>query len=401
MQLYKNFFKMIRGHRVSITIYLIVMIIYAISMIYSAPYTVDRNEQSSTEMEVNYSSIGVILRDHDHSELSEGLKTYLEKFTDVETDDTSSEERINDIMYFHLSDYFIEIPENFQEKIEAGEEVSLTYSSNNQISGKTFSFVNDIDAFVNLFRSYRAMGLSSEESVSRALNTSESDVTFGIVAEEKEVKHGDAKSYALYMILQFFNFTCLCLMCTGVGAVIIESNKKAVSDRITCAPVRLSTRNLANFAGLLTCAGVIVLATILFAIIYGRNTEIISKYAWVVVLNLITTTFYICALTLLVCSFNPKTSSLNLISNSVGLSMCFLCGIYVPLNVLSSSIQTIAHFLPFFWSSKIMNTVYSDSGMGYHFSVGSIFSSLGVQILFGVAFLLLSMIVRKMRRVEA
>lgn len=401
MQLYKNFFKMIRAHRGPIIIYLAVMVIYAVSMIFSAPHTLGQNEEISTERNVGYSNLGVTLRDNDHSELSEGLKSYLEKYGTVEMDEDSSEESINDLLYFHLTDFFIEIPEGFQEAVETGKEPELTYSSNSQVSGKTFSFVNDVDAFINIYRSYRAMGLSADDSVAKALETSVSEVTFGIVAEEVEVKDTNPTEYALYMVLMYFCYTCLALMLTAVGAVVIESNKHEVSSRIDVSPVRPALRTMANFGGMMTCAVVIILAMVIFAFAYGGSTTIMSKYAWVVILNLITTTFYICALSLLVCCFRPKANALNLISNSVGLSMCFVCGIFVPFEILGSSVQTLAHFLPFFWSGKVLNTIYSGSGMNYTYSVGSIFSDLGVQILFGIVFLLLAIIVRKSRRLES
>ncbi len=401
MQLYKNFFRMIRAHRGVVILYLAIMVIYTVSMIYSAPYAFDQNKTVDTEKSANYSNLVVTLRDHDHSELSQGVQRFLETCGDVNVDETSSEERINDILYFRLVDFYIEIPEGFQESVEAGEEPAMSYISHSQVSGNTFSFVNDVDSFVNVYRSYRAMGLPSDESVAKALETSVADVSFAIVSEAEEAKAGDARSYALYMSLMFFCFTCLCVMCTAIGAVIIESNKKMVSDRIDVSPVPASKRNWSNFAGLMTCAGVIILAMMFFALVYGRGTEMIRKYTWVILLNLITTTFYVSALTLFVCSFSPKASSLNLISNSLGLSMSFLCGIYVPFEVLGKSVQTFAHFLPFFWSGKVLNTIYAGSGMNYTYSAGSIFSSLGVQVLFGVAFLLLAMIVRKTRRVEA
>ena len=126
-----------------------------------------------------------------------------------------------------------------------------------------------------------------------------------------------------------------------------------------------------------------------------------SKYGWVVVLNLITTTFYISGFTLMISCFRLTAGTLSLICNSVGLSMSFLCGIFVPFYFLSSGVQTFAHFLPFFWSAKVFNTIYSGSGMNYTFSVGDIFASLGVQILFGLAFILVSFVIKKARQGKA
>ena len=393
MQLYKNFFKLVKAYRLSIIIAVIVMIVYAISMIVSAPYQVDNGEDSASEKSVSYNNLGVLFRDNDESELSAGIRKMLESYGSVEDDKTSSEESINDILYFAISDYFVEVPEHFQEKIDAGEDISLSYSSHSQVSGKTFSFVNDIDSFVNIYRSYRAMGLDAETSVSKALSTAVSDVTFGVVSENKESLHTDTREYATYI--------CLWVLGMSVASVIITGNKKEIAARMDAAPVRPVKKTLAQMAGLMTCAACMVAVYVIFSFVYAGSTDMMRQYGWVVVLNLITTTFYLCGFTLLVSSFNLKTGTLSLICNAVGLSMCFLCGIFVPFYFMSSGVQTFAHFLPFFWTSKVFNTIYSGSGMNYTFSVGNIFGSFGVQILFGLAFVMITIVIKKIKQGKA
>lgn len=400
MQLYKNFFKLLKANKVSVLIATIIMVIYAVAMILSAPAIVDKTEETASEKSVDYKNLGVLFRDNDNSELSKGVRTLIDKYGSVE-DTTASEERINDILYFSISDYYIEVPENFQQRIDAGEEVSLDYLSHSQVSGKTFSFVNDIDSFVNIYRSYRAMGMDDTSSVAKALETTISEVTFGVVTEKQEAQHSNAREYAVYMILMYFCFICLWLLGMSIASVIIAANKKEVSQRIEAAPVKPTEKTWSQMVGLLTCAIVLVAIYTIFSFLYAGSSDMMSKYGWVVVLNLITTTFYISGFTLMISCFRLNAGTLSLICNSVGLSMSFLCGIFVPFYFLSKGVQTFAHFLPFFWSAKVFNTVYSGSGMNYTFSTGAILSSFGVQILFGLAFILISMVIKKARQGKA
>ena len=400
MQLYKNFFKLLKANKVSVLIATIIMVIYAVAMILSAPAIVDKTEETASEKSVDYKNLGVLFRDNDNSELSRGVRTLIDKYGSVE-DTTASEERINDILYFSISDYYIEVPENFQQRIDAGEEVSLDYQSHSQVSGKTFSFVNDIDSFVNIYRSYRAMGMDDTSSVAKALETTISEVTFGVVTEKKEAQHNNAREYAVYMILMYFCFICLWLLGMSIASVIIAANKKEVSQRIEAAPVKPTEKTWSQMAGLLTCAIALVAIYTIFSFLYAGSSDMMSKYGWVVVLNLITTTFYISGFTLMISCFRLNAGTLSLICNSVGLSMSFLCGIFVPFYFLSKGVQTFAHFLPFFWSAKVFNTVYSGSGMNYTFSTGAILSSFGVQILFGLAFIMISMVIKKAQQGKA
>ncbi|MBO7565034.1 MAG: ABC transporter permease, partial [Clostridiales bacterium] len=285
MQLYKNFFKLLKANKVSVLIATIIMVIYAVAMILSAPAIVDKTEETASEKSVDYKNLGVLFRDNDNSELSKGVRTLVDKYGSVE-DTTASEERINDILYFSISDYYIEVPENFQQRIDAGEEVYLDYQSHSQVSGKTFSFVNDIDSFVNIYRSYRAMGMDDTSSVAKALETTISEVTFGVVTEKQEAQHSNAREYAVYMILMYFCFICLWLLGMSIASVIIAANKKEVSQRIEAAPVKPTEKTWSQMVGLLTCAIVLVAIYTIFSFLYAGSSDMMSKYGWVVVLNL-------------------------------------------------------------------------------------------------------------------
>ena len=401
MQLYKNFFKLVKANKAAVIIASIIMFVYAASMIFSAPHIIDKNETSATEKSVDYNNLGVLFRDNDKSELSSAIRKLIDNYGDVEDDTTSSEESINDILYFSISDFFIEVPEHFQEKIDAGEDISLSYSSHSQVSGKTFSFANAMASFVNIYRSYRAMGMNAHDAAEKAMEMTVSEVTFGVVTEKKEVRHTNANEYATYMILNYFCFVCLWIMGMSIASAIIAANKKVVSARIEAAPVKPGRKTWAQMAGLMTCAVVLVLLYTIFSFVYAGNTDMMSKYGWVVVLNLITTTFYISGFALLISNFSLTPGTLSLICNAAGLSMSFLCGIFVPFYLMSNGVQAFAHFLPFFWSGKVLNTIYAGSGMNYTFSVGNIFASLGVQILFGLAFILVSFVIKKARQGKA
>ena len=401
MQLYKNFFKLVKANKVSVVIAMLIMVVYAVSMIATAPYVVDKDEESASVKTADYQNLGVLFRDNDGSELSAGIRKLIDKYGSIEDDTTSSEESINDILYFSLADYYIEVPEHFQEKIDAGEEIALSYSSHSQVSGKTFSFVNDVDSFVNIYRSYRAMGMDANAAVEKALDMTVSEVTFGVVTEKKEVQQTDAHEYATYMILNYFSFVCLWIMGMSIAAAIISANKKEVSSRIDAAPVKPGQKTWSQMAGMMTCAVVLVIIYTVFRYIYAGSSNMMSKYGWVVILNLITTTFYICGFALLISNFHLTAGTLSLICNAVGLSMSFLCGVFVPFYFMSSGVQAVAHFLPFFWSTKILNTIYTGSGMNYTFSVPDILASMGVQILFGLAFIMIAYVIRKAKQGKA
>ncbi|MBR5057356.1 MAG: hypothetical protein IKX04_02200, partial [Clostridiales bacterium] len=62
MQLYKNFFKLLKANKVSVIIATIIMVVYGVAMIFAAPSIVDKNEDTATEKSVDYKNLGVLFR---------------------------------------------------------------------------------------------------------------------------------------------------------------------------------------------------------------------------------------------------------------------------------------------------------------------------------------------------
>ena len=69
MQLYKNFFKLVKANKISVIIATIIMVVYAAAMIFSAPYIIDKDQDTASEKSADYKNLGVIFRDNDDSEL--------------------------------------------------------------------------------------------------------------------------------------------------------------------------------------------------------------------------------------------------------------------------------------------------------------------------------------------
>ena len=63
--------------------------------------------------------------------------------------------------------------------------------------------------------------------------------------------------------------------------------------------------------------------------------------------------------------------------------MSFLCGIFVPLEYLGEGLVKVAHFLPAYW--YITSAVEIDSYTAGK-ELGELWQGLGIQLLFGVAF---------------
>jgi ABC-2 type transport system permease protein len=94
-----------------------------------------------------------------------------------------------------------------------------------------------------------------------------------------------------------------------------------------------------------------------------------------------------------------KLYLLSSLANVLALGMSFLCGVFVPLSVISAPVKKISQFLPVYWY-EVTNELI---GYNTSFTANQKFELLkgfGIQLLFVIALLSVAMLVGKLREQE-
>ena len=94
-----------------------------------------------------------------------------------------------------------------------------------------------------------------------------------------------------------------------------------------------------------------------------------------------------------VSSFEPRDNVLNLINQVLGLGMSFMCGVFIPTSILSSSVLSAARFMPAYWYIRANNMIADVQP----FSLEGVLKCYGVQLLFAAALVLLTLLVRRVK----
>ena len=81
--------------------------------------------------------------------------------------------------------------------------------------------------------------------------------------------------------------------------------------------------------------------------------------------------------------------AINIATNIIGLGMSFLCGVFVPQELLSEKVLDVSRFLPAYWYVRTNDMLAGISGE--IFSTSSYLTYIGIQLLFA-AFLFISYI---------
>ena len=106
------------------------------------------------------------------------------------------------------------------------------------------------------------------------------------------------------------------------------------------------------------------------------------------------------ALSFLLGTFITKEDILTALVNVVTLGMSFLCGVFVPLDIMGKGVKTVAHFLPVYWY-EISNNLLNNSAVLTQAQSQLLYRNYGIQLLFAATIFCIALVVSKRARQTA
>ena len=95
--------------------------------------------------------------------------------------------------------------------------------------------------------------------------------------------------------------------------------------------------------------------------------------------------------------FMKNNNMLNGITNIVSLGMCFLSGVFVPINIMDKKVLKIAQFLPVYWYEQVNDILSRHHSLNPEL-LGRVRMGMGIQLLFAAAFVSLILVVSRYRK---
>jgi len=123
------------------------------------------------------------------------------------------------------------------------------------------------------------------------------------------------------------------------------------------------------------------------------NEEMYTGRAWLAVLNSFIFSMVVAALAVFIASFEPKDNILNLVTQVLGLGMSFFCGVFVPMEILSDGVLSVARFLPAYWYVRANRMISEEDA----FSSEGVMKCMLIECLFIVVLVLMTILVRRLR----
>ena len=332
--------------------------------------------------------INLAIADQDDSTLSHALTEYLKTIHNVYR--ISAEPTVmQEELFYRNAEYIVQIPKDFYKTCIVDENpLSVT-----KVPGSYSSFYVDqqINAWLNSIRTYTAAGFSQKEAAAAALEQSVSEVTM-YHDEETAV---ETPGYTYYF--RSIPFLFLAVLCYSMGYILLAFRKEDIQKRMLASAISTRRQNLEGLLAMFTISLLLWLIAVVGAgVMYGKEL-LTSKVLGYYLLNTFLMLTIALSLAYLIGLFMKNINMLNGFSNIISLGICFLSGVFVPMNIMDKKVLMVAQFLPVYWYENVNETLSR-----YHVVSGKvavdIWKSMGIEVMFTFALLALILAVSKYKR---
>lgn len=322
--------------------------------------TIGSNDETAATSGYAPAHASIAIIDRDGSALAGELGAYLAEMHDaVDIEDESFE--LQDALATNLVDAVVIIPEGFGaeclDRGRAGGElptIQIAYGSYTQGSALVET---QAVRWVALAGAAAALEPDADAARVAELVAAAAPVRAETHVENLAQADGPAKPFQAYLNFSTYSITCSVVVCAGL--VLTTMNGKRLRARALASPMRprrLGVETLAACFVLVVCVwavsgvvGVVASGVLTAGVGFA---QVALALAAMLVFALVPL-----ALAFALAQLRMSEEGLNALGNIGGMLMSFLGGAWVPLDVLSESVQVVARFAPTFWANDAIAAV--------------------------------------------
>ena len=378
MQVFKAMMKVIKKRLPSAMIYIIVFI--AVSVIVSSAATKDNSFEASR--------LNVCVFDEDDTPESRALIDFIGKSNDI-VEIENNRDVIIDSLYYKRADFVLTVKKGYAEKLAAGTTADLFDSYHMDESFSTVFMGQKLDEYTNTVKSYLTMGKSVEEALSCAAEALSQETQVDMLRVDKGGNSHFSVDFAYYF--RYMPYILISVIISVITMVLVTMNKKDIRYRTNCSSMKNSSYTMQLFAGSFLFVFVIWLLLMVVGVIL--NEEMYTGRAWLAVLNSFIFSVVITAMAVFISSFEPKENMISLLTQLLGLGMSFFCGVFIPKEVLSDGVLSVARFLPAYWYVNAVDMIADITS----FDTDEVVKCYLIQLAFAATLILLTLLVRRVK----
>jgi ABC-2 type transport system permease protein len=382
MQVFKLCLKIIYKNKPILLIYIVIFL--AVSSIMSINATQDKETASSFKP----AKTAIAFLNEENTPLINGFKEELAKvayFVDI-PDET---EALQDALYFRQVSCILRIPKGFTEKF-MNNGIAQFEKTGIPDSIKNVNIDLYIDKYFNTARLYvqNVDGITQQELVQYLKKDLSETVTVEMIT-------GENTSNLIFSnyFFNYFAYSLLSIIILGMSTLMLIFNDRDLKMRNSCSPVSSSSISIQFALGNLTFTLLSWLIMVLLCLTLNYKNSFNLNTVFFIISSFI---FAFCCsgISFLIGNLVNSRDAISAVANVVTLGMCFISGVFVPQELIGSSVLKIASFMPTYWYVKANNTIATLTSFTYD-TVQPVLHDFLIIIGFGLAFFSVSLAIRK------
>lgn len=384
MQVYKAYFKVIKKRFPSIALYIVIFLLIAV-LITSTLGNVSESSFSQAKSDIAFFS-------GESTPLVDGLKDYLGQNANIVSIPDETQE-IQDALFFSRISCAIRVPNGFTQSFLSGKNDVLIEKT--AASGQADAIYMDL--FVNKYLQTAGLyvqnmpGITEKEIVQNAGRDLDVQSTIDLNTFDKPA----SINYLSYYF-QYLAYSIMAIMVMGITTVMITFNEADLRNRNSCSPIKPSSMSMQILFGNITFALVFwaVLCVFVFLLYPQATLNTSTVLLW---LNALVFTFASLSIGFLAGRFIKSYGSQGAIMNVIALGLSFLSGVFIPQDMLGSSVLNVASFTPSYWYVKAVEDIRDISSISSQTVIPVVYCIL-IQAGFAVVLMIISLVISKQKK---
>lgn len=360
------------------------IILYTIMLIsVTSINQVSNNAQSFEEVKPS-----IIVVNHNQDMVSDNFIKFLDEHFKIKDIDVSNEEKIDDALFYRDVSLVIYVRDNFN-KVLSDEDININYKS----SGDEYSSYGKmiIDSYFNTLSIYKDK-YSGEELFNKVNSVLNKNIN--VVVDSKIDTNNLSRMTRFF---NFLNYAILAGCVYSISMILASVKEEKIRKRTVISSFDMKKYNRIL---LLSCFLVIFgmwLLYMLLAFIMFKDL-MVSYNGLLYIIN--SFVFSVCALSLgfLIGTITQNKNAISGIINVVGVGSSFLCGCFVPMEYMPLYVLKIAHALPTYYFVINNENIKLIENFSYS-NLGSLVINMGVVLLFGIGFIVITNYINKKKQV--
>lgn len=379
MIVFKTFLKVLNKCKMTVTMFTVMLIIFG-------AFSGTSNQTTGVFIE-SKPDIAIINNDENIG-ITKDFIDYISENSNVKEMENNSE-KLDDALFYRDVNYIIYIPDNFRDDFLNGKNPKIEVKSTGDYMARLSEMI--IDKYIRVANIYVSESLSEDEVIKNIHDTLNDKIEVEITSKLDET--------GISKLAFFFNFANYSLLAGGIYVVclILSSFKE---DKIRKRTIISSMNDRKYNRQLLLSNSLFMICLWAFYCILGiilLGNIMFTKQGLICIIN--SFIFSMCSLTIafLIGNIINNKNAINGIINVIALGSSFLCGAFVPMEWLPSSIISIAHILPSYYYIKTNELLKTIEVFNIE-TLKPIIANMIVIVVFMIIFTIFTSIISKKKR---